>query len=48
MKLLKTMNDAVLLRNKFWEENSVDGFLTGENAFKGLQKLHNGVSDTDF
>ena len=48
MKLLKSMNDSVLLRNKFWEENSVDGVLTGEKAFQGLQRIWNGVSDSDF
>lgn len=29
MELLKRMNDAVLERNKFWNENSSNGLLTG-------------------
>lgn len=43
--LLKLMNDAVLLRDKFWVENSIDGVLTGEKAFQGFQKIYEGVSD---
>ena len=45
IKLLKKMNDAVSLRDKFWEENSMDGFINGEGLFKGLEKIYSGVSD---
>lgn len=48
MYLLKRMNDAVLDRNKFWNEYSSNGILTGEQAFVGLQKKYSGISDGQF
>lgn len=45
MLKLKTMNDAVLGINRYWAENSKDGYLDGQSAFFGLQKIYDGLSD---
>lgn len=48
MQLLKRMNDSVLERNKFWNENSQNGILNGYQMFKGIQKKYSGISDAQF
>lgn len=48
MDILKRVNDSVLERNKFWSDNSSNGYLTGLQAFKGLQKKYTGISDEQF
>ncbi len=45
MKLLKKMNDSILLRDEFWKKNNVDNIMSAQQAFNGLQKLYSGVSD---
>ncbi len=44
MDLLKKINNSVLLKNKFWVDNSLNGVLNCEQAFNGLQKIYSGVS----
>jgi hypothetical protein len=48
MQLLKKFNDSVLERNLFWEQNSREGFLTGQQLFDGLQQRYAGLSDDQF
>lgn len=48
MGLLKRMNDSVVERNKFWKENSLNEFITGQQIFQGLQKKYSGISDGQF
>lgn len=47
IKLLKKMNDAVLVRDRFWEEASIDGYMNAKSLFKGVEKMYSGVSDSD-
>ena len=47
IKLLKKMNDGVLLRDRFWEEANIDGYMNAERLFKGIEKIYSGVSDSD-
>ena len=48
MKLLKSLNDSVNARNRFWQENSSNGMMTAQQAFTGYQKLSEEISDDDF
>ena len=45
MNVLKAFNDAVDARNRFWNEHSQGGYITGQQMFDGIQQLMSGVSD---
>lgn len=48
MEILRRMNDAVNDRDKFWSQCSENGYMTGDSAFKGIQKKYSGISDEQF
>lgn len=48
MLQLKAMNNAVDEINRYWDQNSKDGYLDGQSAFQGLQKIYDGISDDHF
>lgn len=48
MHLLKKLNDAVLERDEFWNKNSQNGIMNGQQFFEGLQKKYSGISDAQF
>jgi len=45
MRILKKWNDAIIMRDKFWNDNSKDGFLTYENLVKGLNKVNGNLNE---
>lgn len=45
METLKNLNESVLMRDKFWEENSVEGKMNAETLFNSLQKIYLGLSE---
>ena len=41
---LTILNDAVIMRDKFWCENNHNGYLTAQQFLKGLQKIYSGTT----
>ena len=36
------MNDPVFLRDRFWEEANIDGYMNVKRLFKGIEKCTQG------
>lgn len=43
--LLKKVSNAVLHRNNFWKENSVNGVMTFQQLLSGLHKIYSGITE---
>lgn len=46
MHTLKLLNDSVLKRDKFWNDNQLNGKINSERIFAGLQKIYAGITET--
>lgn len=46
MHTLKLLNDAVAKRDKFWNDNQLNGKLNSERIFAGLQQIYAGITET--
>jgi hypothetical protein len=42
------MNQSIEKRNKFWLDFNTNGYLIGENMFKGIKKIYYDISDDQF